>query len=237
MFCAHQEDCLGLDIPDVELVIQFGVPKSLTNWMQRAGRAARLHSMQGQAILLVEASVLRKVGVSVVVKEEPLSDGELVANRHFDNPPGQSGQGAAGSSQDREARVEEAGHRSCKVEEAGGGQTEEDARVIKTKSRDDTRAIQKKPRTSQKENVPLPGFSQFHAKLDTLVPQTPSPQTGPCLYTNWPVDRLPVHIADPSPFTPNDYNYTISYTAHSPFTPISLLIVTHNIYFIFLPTQ
>ncbi|EGO22094.1 hypothetical protein SERLADRAFT_409728 [Serpula lacrymans var. lacrymans S7.9] len=122
---------MGLDIPDIELVIQFGVPKSLTNWMQRAGWAARLHSMQDRAILLVKASVLCKVGVSVVVKEEPLSDGEcvveggkktdleletpeedlqfkkkieaslrewietkgcrrLVANRHFDNPPGQS---------------------------------------------------------------------------------------------------------------------------------------------------
>ncbi|EGN96552.1 hypothetical protein SERLA73DRAFT_15634, partial [Serpula lacrymans var. lacrymans S7.3] len=45
---------MGLDIPDIELVIQFGVPKSLTNWMQRAGWAARLHSMQDRAILLVK---------------------------------------------------------------------------------------------------------------------------------------------------------------------------------------
>ncbi|EGO30819.1 hypothetical protein SERLADRAFT_412410 [Serpula lacrymans var. lacrymans S7.9] len=208
---------MGLDIPDVELVIQFGVPKSLTNWMQRAGQAAGLHSMQGRAILLVKASVLRKVGVSVVVKEEPLSDGE-----HFDNPPGQSGvvlipdptltslasnrrwktleeirEGlpapwalvdqygeealkvlADVDHQDKELReaakiekqeLKRQATEAAKLKRQEEVRTEEDARVIKTKSKDDTRAIQKKPRTSQKENVPLPGFSQHPHRKPALV--------------------------------------------------------------------
>ncbi|EGN96570.1 hypothetical protein SERLA73DRAFT_58177, partial [Serpula lacrymans var. lacrymans S7.3] len=48
---------IGLDIPDIELVIQLGVPSSLTIWLQQASRAACLVSIQGRAILLAEASV------------------------------------------------------------------------------------------------------------------------------------------------------------------------------------
>ncbi|EGO23433.1 hypothetical protein SERLADRAFT_408840 [Serpula lacrymans var. lacrymans S7.9] len=51
----------GLDIPDVELVIQFGVPSSLSVWLQRAGRAVHNFSLQGRAIMMVEASVLQCV--------------------------------------------------------------------------------------------------------------------------------------------------------------------------------
>ncbi|EGN97848.1 hypothetical protein SERLA73DRAFT_56613, partial [Serpula lacrymans var. lacrymans S7.3] len=52
---------MGLDIPDVELVIQFGVPSSLSVWLQRAGRAVHNFSLQGRAIMMVEASVLQCV--------------------------------------------------------------------------------------------------------------------------------------------------------------------------------
>ncbi|EGO02727.1 hypothetical protein SERLA73DRAFT_26124, partial [Serpula lacrymans var. lacrymans S7.3] len=45
---------IGPDIPDIELVIQFGVPPSLTVWLQRADQAACHFSLQGQAILMVE---------------------------------------------------------------------------------------------------------------------------------------------------------------------------------------
>ena len=52
----------GLDIPDVALLVQFGVPSSLTVWLQRAGRAGRSPSIQARAILLVERSVLMRTG-------------------------------------------------------------------------------------------------------------------------------------------------------------------------------
>ncbi|EGO02646.1 hypothetical protein SERLA73DRAFT_48051, partial [Serpula lacrymans var. lacrymans S7.3] len=52
---------MGFNIPDVKLVIQFGVPSSLSVWLQRAGRAVRNFSLQGRAIMMVEASVLQCV--------------------------------------------------------------------------------------------------------------------------------------------------------------------------------
>lgn len=49
----------GADIPDIEQVIQFGVPPSLTIWMQRAGRAGRSREVNARAILLYEKSVFQ----------------------------------------------------------------------------------------------------------------------------------------------------------------------------------
>ncbi|TEB12867.1 P-loop containing nucleoside triphosphate hydrolase protein [Coprinellus micaceus] len=48
---------MGTDIPDIEQVLQLGVPNSLTVWMQRAGRAGRSRDIQARATLLVEPSV------------------------------------------------------------------------------------------------------------------------------------------------------------------------------------
>ncbi|KAL1681648.1 P-loop containing nucleoside triphosphate hydrolase protein, partial [Schizophyllum commune] len=48
---------MGADIPDIMLVIQLGIPGSLSIYLQRAGRAVRSATLQGRAILLVERSV------------------------------------------------------------------------------------------------------------------------------------------------------------------------------------
>jgi bloom syndrome protein len=63
----------GADIPDIELVIQFGVPSSLSVWTQRAGRAGRSPGLQARAILLVETSMFqqRKKRKRAAGKEEP----------------------------------------------------------------------------------------------------------------------------------------------------------------------
>ncbi|KAJ7272391.1 P-loop containing nucleoside triphosphate hydrolase protein [Mycena rebaudengoi] len=51
---------MGADIPDIELIIQFGLPKSLTVWTQRAGRAGRSPNLHARAILLVEKSAFQR---------------------------------------------------------------------------------------------------------------------------------------------------------------------------------
>ena len=51
-----------MDIPDVEFVVQFSVPSSLSIWMQRAGHAGQSPHLEATAILLVEWSVLQRVG-------------------------------------------------------------------------------------------------------------------------------------------------------------------------------
>jgi len=49
-----------MDIPDITQVIQFGIPASLTIWIQRAGRAGRATSIMARAILLVEKSMFER---------------------------------------------------------------------------------------------------------------------------------------------------------------------------------
>ncbi|KAJ7761543.1 P-loop containing nucleoside triphosphate hydrolase protein [Mycena maculata] len=51
---------IGADIPDIKLIIQFGVPGSLPIWIQRAGRAGRSPELQARAILLVEKSMFQR---------------------------------------------------------------------------------------------------------------------------------------------------------------------------------
>ncbi|EIW75948.1 P-loop containing nucleoside triphosphate hydrolase protein [Coniophora puteana RWD-64-598 SS2] len=103
---------MGVDIPDITLVIQFGVPSSLMEWLQRAGRAGRSCAIQAVAILFVEKSVLAKQKVKSRRRENDMSDGEEqqvyrkkvepalrqwiettgcrrdVADEYFDNPSG-----------------------------------------------------------------------------------------------------------------------------------------------------
>jgi superfamily II DNA helicase RecQ len=49
----------GADIPDIILVIQFGVPSSLEVWTQHAGRAGQSPDIHTRAILLVEESMFQ----------------------------------------------------------------------------------------------------------------------------------------------------------------------------------
>ncbi|KAJ7591736.1 P-loop containing nucleoside triphosphate hydrolase protein [Mycena floridula] len=51
---------MGADIPDIEVVIHFGVPSSLTVFIQRMGRAGRLSSIRARAVLLVEKSMFQR---------------------------------------------------------------------------------------------------------------------------------------------------------------------------------
>ncbi|PIL24782.1 transporter [Ganoderma sinense ZZ0214-1] len=48
---------MGCNIPDVDRVVQWKLPKTFSHWIQRAGRAARGPGRTGIAILLVERSV------------------------------------------------------------------------------------------------------------------------------------------------------------------------------------
>ncbi|KAJ7572842.1 P-loop containing nucleoside triphosphate hydrolase protein [Mycena floridula] len=51
---------MGTDIPDIEVVIHFGVPDSLTVFLQRMGRAGHLSTLQARVILLVEESMFKR---------------------------------------------------------------------------------------------------------------------------------------------------------------------------------
>ncbi|KAJ7579545.1 P-loop containing nucleoside triphosphate hydrolase protein [Mycena floridula] len=51
---------MSTDIADIEVVIQFGVPTSLTVFLQRIGRAGRLASLRTRAILLVQESMFKR---------------------------------------------------------------------------------------------------------------------------------------------------------------------------------
>ncbi|KAI0038310.1 P-loop containing nucleoside triphosphate hydrolase protein, partial [Auriscalpium vulgare] len=62
IYIATEAAGMGMDIPDITLVVQFGTPSNLSVWIQRAGRAARSVLVQGLAIMLVQASVFQQVG-------------------------------------------------------------------------------------------------------------------------------------------------------------------------------
>ncbi|KAH9914558.1 P-loop containing nucleoside triphosphate hydrolase protein [Fomitopsis serialis] len=47
---------MGCNVPDVDVVVQWKLPATLSNFIQRAGRAARARNRTGIAILLVERS-------------------------------------------------------------------------------------------------------------------------------------------------------------------------------------
>jgi len=52
----------GCDIPNVKTVVQFLVLKSLSIWLQRAGRAGCARGSQATAYLLVQPSVFQEKG-------------------------------------------------------------------------------------------------------------------------------------------------------------------------------
>ncbi|KAG6329679.1 hypothetical protein ID866_9410, partial [Astraeus odoratus] len=51
---------MGMDIPDIKMVIQFGVPCSLEVWTQRAGCAGCSPDLQAHAILMVEQAMFQQ---------------------------------------------------------------------------------------------------------------------------------------------------------------------------------
>lgn len=53
---------MGCDIPDIDIVVQWKVPKNISSWVQRAGRAARAPRRHGLAIMIVEKSAFEMAG-------------------------------------------------------------------------------------------------------------------------------------------------------------------------------
>ncbi|KAJ7577329.1 P-loop containing nucleoside triphosphate hydrolase protein [Mycena floridula] len=51
---------MGTDIADIQVVIHFGVLRSLSVFLQRIGRAGRLRTIKARAILLVEESMFQR---------------------------------------------------------------------------------------------------------------------------------------------------------------------------------
>ncbi|KAJ7237511.1 P-loop containing nucleoside triphosphate hydrolase protein [Mycena rebaudengoi] len=73
---------MGCDIPDVELVVQWKTPKTLSSWIQRAGRAARKGGTEGLAVMIVEKSAFERRHLDQhadVVEEEVGGEEEVAA--------------------------------------------------------------------------------------------------------------------------------------------------------------
>ncbi|KAJ7604308.1 hypothetical protein DFH06DRAFT_922515, partial [Mycena polygramma] len=90
----------GADIAEIELIIQFGVPSSLSVWTQRAGRAGRSPEVHARAILLIPPTAPTQTAeptdglqwgkVVVLTLREYISTVECrrdMTDVHFDNPP------------------------------------------------------------------------------------------------------------------------------------------------------
>ncbi|KAJ3572855.1 hypothetical protein NP233_g2794 [Leucocoprinus birnbaumii] len=71
---------MGCNIPDIDLVIQWKLPASVSAFVQRAGRAARSPEFSGTAILLAERTVY-KSSLEEVGKEEAGKGGQVTAKR------------------------------------------------------------------------------------------------------------------------------------------------------------
>jgi hypothetical protein len=52
---------MGLNIPDIKQVVQFGAPKSIESLCQRFGRCARGEGTTGEAFLIAEMAKLRAI--------------------------------------------------------------------------------------------------------------------------------------------------------------------------------
>ncbi|KDQ16008.1 hypothetical protein BOTBODRAFT_623276 [Botryobasidium botryosum FD-172 SS1] len=92
---------MGADIRHVELVVQLGVPSSLSVWIQRAGRAGRNRSILAKAILLVPPSFYKTVSVNVPPKKPPKKP-VVKVEPGTDNPAqGDDLEDAAGSDDER----------------------------------------------------------------------------------------------------------------------------------------
>jgi len=56
LVCTDAEVVQGCNIPDIDVVVQWKLPGTLSMFIQRAGRAARARGRKGLAVLLVERS-------------------------------------------------------------------------------------------------------------------------------------------------------------------------------------
>ncbi|EEB88913.1 hypothetical protein MPER_13058 [Moniliophthora perniciosa FA553] len=68
--CATEAVGMGIDILDIYQVVQYGTPKSLNTWWQRAGRAVRNHALNGIAILIAEPANFDDVKEELARKRE-----------------------------------------------------------------------------------------------------------------------------------------------------------------------
>lgn len=99
----------GCDLPNIESVVQFMVPASLSIWLQRAGRAGRTRGSQAHAYLLVQPTVFQEKNktkraegdeieyMKVVEKDlrrwiQTCECRRDVADEHFNNPVNREGQ-------------------------------------------------------------------------------------------------------------------------------------------------
>ncbi|KAI0630350.1 P-loop containing nucleoside triphosphate hydrolase protein [Trametes polyzona] len=97
IWVATEAAAMGMDIPDIELVVQFGVPENLCIWVQRAGRAGRDPQVAARAVMLVQAAVIQEHGDQTKYKkqiEEGLREWiqtegcqRAVVDAYFNNPP------------------------------------------------------------------------------------------------------------------------------------------------------
>jgi len=73
-------DDQGCNIPDIDLVVQWKLPATLSHFIQRAGRAARGRGRTGLAVLIVERSAYNTNAPSAVV-EKKMSKGRRRPNK------------------------------------------------------------------------------------------------------------------------------------------------------------
>lgn len=59
ILCATDAAGMGCNVPDVEYVVSFGIPKSVSQVFQRWGRAARNRDLRGTCLLLVPSWAMR----------------------------------------------------------------------------------------------------------------------------------------------------------------------------------
>ncbi|KAJ7191550.1 P-loop containing nucleoside triphosphate hydrolase protein [Mycena pura] len=88
---------MGCDIPDIELVVQWKLPKNLSSWVQRAGRVARARGSTGMAVMLVERTAF-EVGTAEVAEST-----EIGAVRGRGRGHGTRGRGRGGRGRGRGA--------------------------------------------------------------------------------------------------------------------------------------
>ncbi|KAI0651872.1 P-loop containing nucleoside triphosphate hydrolase protein, partial [Trametes meyenii] len=72
---------MGCNIPDIDRVVQWKLPATFSNFIQRAGRAARGRDRQGLAVLLVEKSAYNTTLVTTSGAEAPKSASAKKGNK------------------------------------------------------------------------------------------------------------------------------------------------------------
>ncbi|KAF8869269.1 P-loop containing nucleoside triphosphate hydrolase protein [Infundibulicybe gibba] len=82
---------MGCNIPDIDVVVQWRLPATVSSFVQRAGRAARAKNRSGLAVLLVEKSVYES-DLSKIESGQDLMNGHKKAHQaRTEKPPGGRG--------------------------------------------------------------------------------------------------------------------------------------------------